>query len=70
MGAVTDEALRLAREIASNELEHDEHMATWRRGQIAGILYLALAMDFDAAWDVRTQFDSLIDQLKTREAAP
>lgn len=70
MGAVTDAALNLARAIAANESENDEHMAAWWRGQIAGIRYLALALDFDAAWDARTQFDSLIDQLKAREAAP
>ena len=71
MGAVTEMALSLAREIAADGCDGlDINMRTWRRGQIVGILRMALQLDFDAAWKARPQFDTFIDQLKYREQAP
>ena len=74
MGAVTDEALRLAHEIVTRESMCDpqmtEYMAAWWRGKIEGLRHLALAMDFDAAWDALPQFDALSAQMKFREVSP
>lgn len=71
MGAVTDSALELARDIAAEYADdRDAGIRRWARGQILGARRLAMLLDYAAADSAQDEFDSIEGRLKKPTPAP